>query len=98
MTPAARRAEIGIVVGEKSEWSKGLGTDTVRLVLCYAFQELGLNRVELTTDEDNARAIRCYEKVGFKPEGRLRQDRFQEGRYVDTVIMGLLREEYSAGA
>ena len=39
------------------------------------------------------RAQRSYEKVGFKAEGRLRQDRFHGGRYLDTVVMGLLRDE-----
>jgi RimJ/RimL family protein N-acetyltransferase len=94
LTPAARRAEIGIVVGEKSEWSKGIGTDTVRLVLRYAFQELGLNRVELTTDEDNARAIRCYKKCGFAREGLLRQHRLIDGEFGNTVVMAVLREEW----
>ena len=95
LTPAARRAELGIVVGEKSEWSKGIGTDTVRLVLRYAFQELGLNRVELTTDEDNARAIRCYEKCGFVREGLLRQHRLIDGEFGNTLVMAVLREEWS---
>jgi RimJ/RimL family protein N-acetyltransferase len=96
LTPAARRAEIGIVVGEKSEWSKGIGTDTVRLVLRYAFQELGLNRVELTTDEDNARAIRCYEKCGFAREGLLRQHRLIDGEFGNTLVMAILRADWAA--
>src|SRR5687767_14058393 len=62
LTPDARCAEMGIVVGDKSQWNKGIGTKTVRMVLRYAFEELELNRVDLTTDEDNHRAIRCYEK------------------------------------
>ena len=60
---------MGIVVGDKAEWSKGYGAHTVRMVLHYAFEELELNRVELTTDEENHRAIRCYEKCGFVREG-----------------------------
>ena len=95
LTPAARRGEIGIVVGEKSEWSRGLGTDAVRLVLGYAFGELGLNRVELTTDEDNARAIRCYEKCGFAREGLLRQHRLIDGEFGNTVVMAVLREKWT---
>jgi RimJ/RimL family protein N-acetyltransferase len=71
----ADRAELGISIHDKTQWSKGLGTDAVRLVVDYAFEELDLNRVELTTDEENARAIRCYEKVGFVREGLLRQHR-----------------------
>jgi len=94
LTPAARRAEMGIVVGDKSQWSKGYGTDTVRLVLEYAFGELDLNRIELTTDEENARAIRCYEKCGFVREGLLRGHRLIDGRFGNTVLMAVLREEW----
>ena len=47
---------------------------------------------------DNARAIRAYEKVGFQHEGRLRQDNFYNGAYRDTLLMGLLRSDWSAPA
>lgn len=94
LTPNARRAEMGIVVGDKAEWSKGYGTHTVRLVLRYAFKELDLNRVELTTDEENHRAIRCYEKCGFKREGILRQHRLIDGEFGNTLVMSVLLEEW----
>ena len=45
---------------------------------------------------DNPRAIRAYEKAGFIKEGTLRQDEYHEGRFVDTVVMGILREEWLA--
>ena len=95
LEPERRKAELGIVIGEKSEWSGGLGTDAVRLVLGFAFEELELNRVELTTDEENARAIRCYERVGFVHEGLKRQDRVVDGRFGNTVLMAVLREEWA---
>ena len=60
----------------------------------FAFEEMNLNRVYLTTDENNSRALACYRKCGFREEGRLRQDRFLEGRYWDTIVMGVLREEF----
>ena len=94
LTPAARRAEMGIVVGDKAEWNQGYGTHTVQLVLRYAFKELELNRVELTTDEENARAIRCYEKCGFTREGLLRQHRLVDGQFGNTLVMAVLREEW----
>ena len=94
LEPARRKAELGIVIGEKAEWSAGLGTETVRLIIGYAFGELELNRVELTTAEENARAIRCYEKVGFVREGLKRQDRMVEGRFGNTVMMSILRGEW----
>jgi diamine N-acetyltransferase len=65
----------------------------VRALARWAFDELALNRLWLRVYEDNPRGQRSYEKVGFKVEGRLRQDRFHGGRYMDTVVMGLLRDE-----
>jgi len=58
---------------------------------------LNLNRVALRVYEDNERGIRAYEKVGFKREGILRQDIYREGRYWNTFLMAILREEWMAG-
>ncbi|TMG02737.1 MAG: GNAT family N-acetyltransferase [Chloroflexi bacterium] len=68
-----------------------------RLVLRYAFEDLELNRVELTTDEDNRRAIRCYEKCGFAREALLRQHRLIDGKFGNTLVMAVLREEWESG-
>ncbi len=89
-------AELGIAIGSKESWNHGYGTDATRTMVRWAFQELNLNRVFVRVYEYNAGAIRCYQKVGFKPEGRLRQDRFHRGRYYDTLLMGLLRDEFTA--
>jgi diamine N-acetyltransferase len=89
----SRAGELGLVIGEKAVWNRGLGTDAVRTLARWGFHELNLNRVFLRVFADNAPAIRCYEKVGFQHEGRLRQDRYQDGRYLDTLLMGLLRGE-----
>jgi diamine N-acetyltransferase len=92
-----RHAELGIVIGEKEYWSQGYGSDAIRALLGFAFGEMNLHRVQLQAHDSNARAIRCYEKCGFKHEGRQREALFQNGRYHDTLIMGILREEFVAG-
>jgi RimJ/RimL family protein N-acetyltransferase len=89
-----RSVECGLFIGERAVWDAGYGTDTMRTVARFAFLELNLNRIFLKVYEDNERAIRCYQKVGFQIEGRLRQDCYQDGRYLDTVVMGLLRHEF----
>jgi RimJ/RimL family protein N-acetyltransferase len=66
----------------------------MRLLLRHGFETLNLNRVHLRVYEDNARALAVYRRLGFQEEGRLRQDRFLEGRYWDTLLMGLLRQEW----
>jgi [ribosomal protein S5]-alanine N-acetyltransferase len=89
-----RHAMFGIGIGDKSAWGKGYGTETTRLMVGHAFETLNLNRVWLHVYEFNQRGIRAYEKVGFRVEGRLRQDCYREGRYWDTVLMAILREEW----
>jgi RimJ/RimL family protein N-acetyltransferase len=88
-----RMAELGLVIGRKDLWGRGYGTEAVHVLARWGFLELNLHRVQLKVYEDNARAIRAYEKAGFKVEGCLRQSRFHGGRYHNTLLMGLLREE-----
>jgi RimJ/RimL family protein N-acetyltransferase len=87
-------AWVGIGLGEREYWGKGYGTDTMRLALCYAFTELNLHRVTLGVFEYNPRAIRSYEKAGFRVEGRQRQALSRNGRRWDFIEMGILREEW----
>jgi RimJ/RimL family protein N-acetyltransferase len=91
-----RHAGFGISIGEKEEWDKGYGTEATRLMVRHAFETLNLNRVWLHVYEYNQRGIRTYEKVGFQKEGILRQDTYGEGRYWDTIVMAILREEWNA--
>ncbi len=91
--PSAQ-AEIGIVLGDKAFWSRGLGADAMRAVLRHAFSTLNLHRAYLQVYSYNPRAIRSYEKVGFIREAVLRGDVFHDGAYHDTIVMGLLREEF----
>ncbi|BAS27556.1 GNAT family N-acetyltransferase [Limnochorda pilosa] len=67
----AREGELRIRIGEKAYWDQGYGTEAVRALLAYAFEELGFRRVYLRVFTSNRRAIRCYVKSGFLPEGRL---------------------------
>jgi RimJ/RimL family protein N-acetyltransferase len=91
-----RNAAFGISIGDKDSWGKGYGTDATRLMVRHAFFTLNLHRVWLYVYEYNERAQRVYERIGFKVEGRLRQHTFRDGRYWDTVVMGVLRQEWEA--
>jgi len=90
----SRGAEIGISIGEKKYWNHGYGRDTMRLMLRHAFNDLNLNRVYLYVFENNIRAKKAYLAAGFVEEGRLRQDIYKNGRYLDTFIMSVLRNEW----
>jgi RimJ/RimL family protein N-acetyltransferase len=89
-----RSAELGILIGEKKEWNKGYGTETMQLLLKHGFLALNLNRLELLVYEDNLGGVRAYEKAGFVHEGRLRQAQFSEGEYKDVLLMSVLRSEW----
>jgi len=92
-----RGAELGIMIGAKDEWNKGYGTEAMRLLCKHSFETLNLYRLYLHVYEDNPRAIRSYEKVGFVHEGRLRAARYENGRYTDVLSMSILRPEWDAG-
>jgi len=87
---------LGIIIGDKSAWDQGFGTDAVRALLRHAFETLNLNRVALRVFETNLRAIQVYKKIGFIEEGRLRQDHFIDGQYVDVLLMGILCVEWKS--
>jgi len=91
-----RCATFGILIGEKDFWGKGAGEEATRLMVEYGFQRLNLHRIDLGVFAEHEAAVRCYEKVGFKVEGRMREDLFQAGQYKDRLWMGLLRSEYKS--
>ncbi len=85
---------IGIGIGDRDYWGKGCGTEAMNLMLRFIFEELNLKRVSLDVFEYNERAVKCYEKCGFKHEGRLRQLLNRFDRRWDMIFMGILREEW----
>ena len=94
INPIDRSATFGIFIGEKSKWSKGYGAEATRLMVGYGFNALNLNRIELDVMSYNPRGVRCYENVGFKKEGVMRQAVFNDGEYHDIIRMAILREEW----
>lgn len=87
-------AFMGIHIGERDYWGKGYGTDALQVLLRYGFGELNLRRISLSFLEGNARAMRSYEKCGFRLEGRERHAWAYDGRRWDEIYMGLLRDEW----
>ena len=81
-------------IGESEFWNRGIGTGFMKLVLKYLTDEKHADIVILDPHADNPRAIRCYEKVGFKEFGRQRQSRFVNGKYYDTIHMDILKSEF----
>lgn len=83
--------ELFISIGNRNYLNGGYGADAVRTMTRYVFNRLNLHKVYLKVFESNKRAIRCYEKVGFKKEGILKDHCFIEGKYENVIVMGILK-------
>lgn len=92
----SRHCMVGWLIGEKDARGKGYGSDMIRALLRYAFEERGMERVALDTIGYNAGAIRLYERMGFAREGVLREHAYAKGRYWDVHFFSMLRREYDA--
>ena len=90
----SRTAEYGILIGEKDCWSKGYGTETTRLILDYGFSILGLHNISLETYAYNERAVKAYERAGFRIIGRRREVNRWGGKLYDEILMDCLSTEF----
>lgn len=88
-----QRAEVGFALGQ-AHWGQGFMGEAVPLLLRHAFEDLGFHRLEADVDPRNEASLRLLEKLGFQREGYLRQRYFQYGERQDSVILGLLAEEW----
>ena len=93
-----RNAEMGIVIGNKDCWSQGYGTEAVKLILRYGFDELNLHKIFLRVFCYNPRAIRSYEKAGFRREVVLPEHAYLGGEYCDEYVMSILEDEWRGKA
>ena len=89
-----KTCELGIMIGDKNYWSRGYGTETVRLITDYGFTCLGLHNIMLKVYSFNPRAVRSYEKAGFKVVGKWRQSKRIAGKIHDVIIMEALATEF----
>jgi RimJ/RimL family protein N-acetyltransferase len=87
-------AELGLGIYRQEDWGLGYGREMITLALRYAFNELNLHRVWLSTSGFNERALKLYEKLGFRHEGRGREHVRVDERRWDIVYMGMLRDEF----
>lgn len=91
--PENRSAELGVALVDKTQWGKGYGTDTVRTLCRFGFEEMNLHRIELLVFAQHTAARAVYRKVGFVEEAVARQAHWGDGRWYDDVHMGLLEGE-----
>ncbi len=85
---------LGIIIGEKSCWNKGYGTEVIKLLLQYGFVKKKAERIELDVFEKNKRAQKVYRRCGLKVEGLRRNKVFKRGKMENDYIMAILKKEW----
>jgi len=91
----SRKCSFGIFIGEKEFRNKGYANTASRLIIDYGLNNLGLFRISSSTHAKNTISQKLLEKIGFIKEGVKRKDVFLNGEYLDSIIYGLLKEEFS---
>jgi diamine N-acetyltransferase len=94
MDRAWRTTDVTVIIGEKGEWGKGYGSETLLLLLDYAFRRLNFHRVAIGVVGFNDRALRFWAKNGFRKEGVQRDAYYYDGKYHDFVMMSILEDEF----
>lgn len=88
-----KRAEIGYVIFEEENMSKGYMSEALTAVIKYGFEEMYLHRIEAFVGPYNSASLRLMRKFKFEEEGRLKEHYFRDGIYEDSVVFGLLRPQ-----
>ena len=88
----SRTASFGLFIGEPSAWNRGFGSDAIRTLVRFAFEEMNLRKLRINVFDYNDRAKHVLETQGFVQEGRLRQEFYREGTYHDIVILSTFRD------
>lgn len=92
----AMTAEIALVIGDRSMWGRGVGSEVCRLMMDHAFDTLNLRRIHCATYETNVAMQKLAVALGMREEGRRRQAAFKNGKYIDIIEFGVLCDEYEA--
>lgn len=92
---ASRRAEVGYALAAAA-WHQGFAQEAVCALLDHGFGPMGLNRVEADIHPDNAASARLLQRLGFEPEGRLRERWIVGDEVSDSALYGLLQRDWAA--
>jgi len=92
----SRTADIGIMIGERDYWGKGVATDALRTLCQYAFVVQDARKLTAGAMAANEGAISAFKKIGFVEEGRIRKKLLVSGKYMDHVLLGCFSDELIA--
>lgn len=92
----ANHCEVGIMIGDKNFWNKGVGTEALSLVLWFAFDVLKVNKVWASVHQTNLASLNLFQKLGFIQEGILRKHTVTDHRWVDKIMLGIFEHEFKS--
>jgi len=87
-----RKGDISLLVGDKNYWGKGIGTESIALVIEFGFKVLNLNKLCAGYYANNIGSAKAFEKCGFKIEGNFEDEYFSNGKYIHGIRIGLLKK------
>ena len=93
-TLCTRNCELSICIGEEGGRGLGYGTEALKLLVCYAFEQLHMHTVCLQVYLENEPAVRCYEKLGFQRCVNIHEAVWFNGAYRDNWIMQITENEF----
>ena len=88
-----RHADLGLLIGDKSEWGKGYACEAIKALTDYAFSHLNLIKVSAGIYSTNIGSIKTFEKAGFVHEGQLKNQFFSEGEWIDHCLVAKFRSD-----
>lgn len=90
----ANVSELGLLIGDKNYWGKGIGFEACHLAMQYGFGNMNLRKIYLAVYENNLNAKKLYERLGFILEGTLRKHVAVDGVFYNKYLMGIFKEEF----
>jgi RimJ/RimL family protein N-acetyltransferase len=95
VNPYHRYAEVGLIIGNKTAWGKGYGTEAIRLATRHAFETLGLNKLTAGMYAPNLGSYKAFLKAGWRQVGSYASHRYCDGAYVDEFIVEIVNDRNS---
>lgn len=86
-----RKAELGMLLGDKAFWNKGYMTEAFRLIAEHAFETMNMHKLYAGTEKDNFAAVALFKKMGWQVEGELRGETYRDGRYINVLRFGIFK-------
>ncbi len=89
INPVHRYADLGIVIGNKDYWGKGIATESIMIATKYAFEELNLNKLFAGMYAKNLGSFKAFIKAGYREIGVMRKHVFYKGEFIDSILVDI---------